>query len=1090
MSRMEQRRVRATLAGLLLLLVSPCGFGRESAYSRRIHLPIEEGNDLAFVRLPLDNGSTHATVWAITKDRLGFLWFSTSDGLKRFDGYRFRDVRPEAGNPYSLSGREVKPLFNDRSGKLWVASDLSAARYDPLTETFTSFSSNPLVKGPIHHIYQDRAGMIWLTTPIGLVRMDPETGKTRREGEKLTNVLRSILEDKDGTFWVSARESLEVYDRQTGRVTRHIQLRDGDETERFTNISVDLLEDHAGVLWVASERDGLAMVDRMNNRLVYYALSPEDDPNLEPGARAILEDKQGVLWVGTKSGLYRLDRDRTRLVRYRHDYDDPDSLNSDYVSALYEDDEGGMWVGADRGGIVRFSPHPAFRRERARFGEKHDDGADYVASTYQDRQGDIWMGGKGVLNRIDGHTGRTTSYALGGPRGGFANADILGIVEDSAGKVWLATWGGGIHRFDPQTGEWKVYRHKADDTSSLIQDSVFTLFFDRDGRLWAGTENGLDGLDPKTERFEYYRVPELGNNRERSIAQDIHGSLWLATLYTGVHRFDPKTGAFTIYRHSEDPRSLSNDAASSICVDHNGTVWAGTANGLDRFDEATGKFTTYTERDGLGGMSVTGIQEDERGNLWMTTNRGLSRFDPASHTFQNYYRADGIPSDVTSIWKGRQGEMFVGSFNGLIRFSPDHVITTPFAPPVLLTDFELNDLSAGVAANSPLRQSIALTRSLTLSYRERIFGFEFAALSYANPMQTRYRYILENFETNWNDADATQRSVRFTALAPGDYVFRVQARTNRGTWSGNGPSVRIRILPPWWASWQFKLACALSVCLALWAAYRIRVRQMAGRLNLRFEERLQERSRIAGELHDTLLQGFLSASMQLDVAADLVPPDSPARPRLNHILQLMARVTAEGRNALQGLRSRSEDLMRLDQVFAQIQNEFPGGRNEPPVAFRVAVEGRGRPLHPVFRDEVYRIGREAILNAFRHSRAKNIEVLIEYSSSQFRLMIDDDGCGIDPRLIQAGREGHWGLPGMRERSERIGAQFRIWSRSERGTRVELSIPSRLAFQSPKQRSWAASVVDSWRRGLGQAWRNLVWPRIHIEKTVGKDAGER
>jgi len=251
------------------------------------------------------------------------------------------------------------------------------------------------------------------------------------------------------------------------------------------------------------------------------------------------------------------------------------------------------------------------------------------------------------------------------------------------------------------------------------------------------------------------------------------------------------------------------------------------------------------------------------------------------------------------------------------------------------------------------------------------------------------------------------------------------------------------------------------------------VRQMAGQLNLRFEERLQERTRIAGELHDTLLQGFLSASMQLDVAADTVPRDSPAKPRLNHILELMARITAEGRNALQGLRSPYSDLTRLEKAFAEIQHEFPGQPNEPPVEFRIAVEGQARPLHPVFRDEVYRIGREALLNAFRHSDAKTIAVLIEYSRGQFRLLIDDDGRGIDPRVMQTGREGHWGLPGMRERSERIGARFRVWSRSERGTRVELSIPGRIAFQSPTKRRWPARVIESWRRSLSQVWRSLV-----------------
>jgi signal transduction histidine kinase len=203
----------------------------------------------------------------------------------------------------------------------------------------------------------------------------------------------------------------------------------------------------------------------------------------------------------------------------------------------------------------------------------------------------------------------------------------------------------------------------------------------------------------------------------------------------------------------------------------------------------------------------------------------------------------------------------------------------------------------------------------------------------------------------------------------------------------------------------------------------------------------------------------------------------------------MARITAEGRNALQGLRSPHEDLMRLDQAFAQMEHEFRDAEAERPVKFHVAAEGQPRALHPVFRDEVYRIGREAILNALRHSGARTVDVLLEYSSTRFRLVIDDDGSGIDPQIIQTGREGHWGLMGMRERSERIGAQFRIWSRSERGTRVELSIPGRIAFQSPKERSRAARVIASGRRRLAQAWRSLVWFRIHVEK-VGKDLEQR
>src|SRR5439155_13570068 len=202
---------------------------------------------------------------------------------------------------------------------------------------------------------------------------------------------------------------------------------------------------------------------------------------------------------------------------------------------------------------------------------------------------------------------------------------------------------------------------------------------------------------------------------------DSHGTLWLATLFAGVHRFDPATGELTVYRRSKEAGSLSNDAVSAICVDHAGAIWAGTADGLNRFDPESGKFTAYYERDGLAGSSVTGIQEDQRGNLWVTTNNGLSRFDRGANTFQNYYRSDGVPDDLTSVWKGRAGEMFVGSHSGLISFFPERVTATQDSPPVVLTGFQLNDMTAPIGGDSPLKQSISLTEALILSHNHRHF---------------------------------------------------------------------------------------------------------------------------------------------------------------------------------------------------------------------------------------------------------------------------------------------------------------------------------------------------------------------------------
>jgi signal transduction histidine kinase len=251
-------------------------------------------------------------------------------------------------------------------------------------------------------------------------------------------------------------------------------------------------------------------------------------------------------------------------------------------------------------------------------------------------------------------------------------------------------------------------------------------------------------------------------------------------------------------------------------------------------------------------------------------------------------------------------------------------------------------------------------------------------------------------------------------------------------------------IPPFWSTPWFIWACALTVFAFVLLSYYIRMQQVTHQLNLRFEERLAERTRIAQELHDTLLQGFLSASMQLHVAKEQVPADSPTRLHLDRVHQLILAVIDEGRNAVRALRPTLQESDDLEEAFAKIHREM---QPETPVAFRIIVEGQSRPLHPLIRDEVYRIGREALVNAFRHSKATKIEMELESSDPHLRVMVRDNGCGIDPQILKTGRDGHWGLSGMRERADRIGASLRVWSRAEAGTEVELSVPGKIAFQT-------------------------------------------
>jgi ligand-binding sensor domain-containing protein len=265
-----------------------------------------------------------------------------------------------------------------------------------------------------------------------------------------------------------------------------------------------------------------------------------------------------------------------------------------------------------------------------------------------------------------------TFYRAAGGPGELSSTWIISIVEDRSGYLWFGTVGAGLNRLDRRTGKFKVYRHEPADPHSLSHDTVPKLFVDSRGILWAGTEDGLDEFDPVTERFRTYKVSGLSDNRPHDIAEDSEGALWIATRSTGLLRLDPVTRQFTVYRHSQQSGTLSDDQANSVCVDHAGIVWVGTESGLNGFDPVTRNFNSYYERDGLANGNVSSILEDRRGDLWVSTSNGLSRFNVRGKTFKNYYLSDGIAGNefynYASAWKSPDGEMFFTSYAGLTTF--------------------------------------------------------------------------------------------------------------------------------------------------------------------------------------------------------------------------------------------------------------------------------------------------------------------------------------------------------------------------------------------------------------------------------------
>ena len=1027
----------------------------------RIKLPVIEGHDQRFRRLSVAQGLSQTRASAIVQDNLGFLWFGTQYGLDRYDGYKFKIFAREPGRSNSLSGVFVRSLFKDRDGILWVGCDQYLDKFDSATETFTHYSVKAKGEnGPgatVNHISQGRSGILWLSTKEGLYSLDPTTGMIERfvhdpkDPHSLSsNVIQSTGEDREGTLWVGTIEGLDAYNPATRTVSLHIPAH-GEGRE------VSFFEDSFGVFWIfhAAGGGGLSVYDRRTNKLSHYVFDPPAGSKADAtGFVDMLEDRDKNLWLASATdGLYRFDRQHQRFIRYRNEPNNGESLGDDQLLTLLQDREGNIWIGLQQMAPNYFATRPtAFERFVHQPGTVNSLGASLVSNIFEDHKGILWISSSTSLNRIDRKTGENRLVFKG-----INEAEVHAMMEDSAGVLWGGTAGLGIQQIDQATGLFKTHLSKLFDASNADGQPITRLLADRDGTMWATSWDGLRRFDLVHQRYTLYRPTMQVAAEYYDMARDAQGILWLGSK-VGLQRFDPASGEFKVYtHHADDPHSLSDPQVDSVHFDRSGTMWVGTQDGLDKFDAKTESFEIYRDKDGLPGNVVNCILSDEHDNLWMSTNNGLSKFDRLSGHFRNYSVADGLSgADLTgwgACFKSRSGEMFFGGFSGATAFYPDKVVDSTDVPTIVLTDFTLSGVPVEVGPRSLLERAISSTDKLTLSHRQDIFSIEFSALSYLNAATNRYRYRLDGLDKDWHEVDGDQRQASYTTLPSGTYTFRVQGSIRGGPWSEPGTTLQITVLPPWWNTWWFRTFYITVTLLVLWSAYRLHLRQIALQHNIRLQERLAERSRIARELHDTLLQGFQGLMLLFQGVMKTLPGDAPARQMMEVVMDRGDQVLLEGRQSVRDLR---EDATTADDLADSLKRCGEEFAQDHETRFSFGVVGTPRSFDPILCNEASRIGREALTNAFLHSGATKIETEIAYKNSGVSLTVRDDGRGIDQKILDGGRPGHWGLRGMRERAREIGAELCIRSRPGDGTEVVLTIPAKVAYPDNRKEPF-------WRR---------------------------
>lgn len=964
-------------------------------------------------------GQFHHTAWtvdqgapgqvtALAQTTDGHLWLGTEIGLYHFDGVRFSRFVAEDGE--ALPATSVSALHATRDGGLWVGFRYGAASFIKAGHVRRYGQAEGLPTSTIFRFAQAGDGRLWAATFTGPVwlaggrweRPAPAMGYPGRQA-------RTVFADRDGALWVASEEAVVV-------------LRPGSRAFEPVSTDVGRISQFAqapdGTIWVAEADGGVRPLLPGNAG----AASPATAAG--HASAGLLFDRDGVLWATTLgSGLLR--RSPRRAGAGFERFGRIDGLGSDYVLPLLEDREGNIWVGGSRGldrfrhanlvpvdmpegsqdfaiasggdGLWVGTRNQPLQRVDAS-GARAWPLAGQVSAMHRDRAGVLWLGGPAGVWRMQGDTPVKVSVLPVATRSG-----VQAIAGTPDGALWLSLNMPGLYRL--RDGQWRhVVQPEPWDGSPLV------LQADAAGRLWAGYARNL-----------------------------------VAIMREGVPT-TPWGG-----------EALDVGNVTALYENHAG-MWIGGERGVALVANGRLRNIAVAARDDLRGVS--GIVEDLAGDLWFNGARGVVRvraedlaalFDPGAapryERFDALDRLPGVPAQfrpLPTAARTDDGTLWFATTSGLVSMQPRRILRNPVPPPVEIRSLAVDGVAMPIGGGE-----------VRLPAGVRNLSIGFTALSLSIPERVRFRYRLEGFDTDW--LASTSRSAFYNAPGPGRYVFRVLAANNDGVWSHRDARLVVSIAPYYWQTGWFRVACVIAALALLSLLYLARLRQLAVQIRARLDERHRERERIARELHDTLLQSTQGLVLRLHVASRKLPPGDPVRAELESAMTLAERVAADGRERVRGLRGEAERSRDLGAALLGVLDESHG-LALPDV--RLVVEGTPRRLQPGAAEEAYMIGREALLNAFRHARAGTVEIWIGYGRREFRLRIRDDGRGFSRDA--GNNDGHWGLEGMRERAARAGGTLTLLSGEGRGgTEVDLRIPARAA--------WPVAGRSRLRRALGRAW---------------------
>jgi len=984
-----------------------------------------------------DSGLPQNSVRAILQTRDGYMWFATQEGVARFDGIDFR-IYNRRNTPQLLSN-DIRGLLEDGNRNLWISTA------DGLTRLrdgqFTVFTvAQGLPDNSIWSVFQDSRGEVWAITAGGLAQYsrDHFIPFTTQQGLS-SNTVSAVTDGPNGTLWVATDSGMDRIER------RHV-VKPFATSPLGTETIRSIVSDPAGALWVGTQ-NGVQQFS--NGKLRNFGIAnglPDNEVDV------LLADESGRVWIGTPAGLAMIQSEKLTA------YTSANGLPGNQIQALYQDREDSLWVGTNHG-IARIH-----KGAISVFQAKQGLAENLILAMYEDREGSLWVGTEsaGVTLLKDQKFMTLTESD------GLSDNLVSSVLQGPDGEMWIGTDGGGLNRYDGS--HVSVFTEKQGLTSSTI----LSLGADRKGNLWVGTPDGLNHMEHG--RFAAAAATDLlPDEFVRSLLAGRDGSLWVGTRH-GLAQINGSRAA--VYSQAD---GLANDFVGALTQASDGSLWIGTLHGLSHF--ANGKFINYTKSNGLSSDVITALTLDSRHDLWIGTNgEGLNVLatDDPQRPIHSFSANLGLPDVVDGILEDQSGALWISSNTGIFRVRIADLMdvaagrshSLPITSYGTADGMKIRECSGighpsswkasdgtlwfstlkGVAWVNPaklqrnsigplvtIEQVSVDEKNLTLPGPIKIgpghsrFAFHYAGLSYLAPQKVHYKYRLIGFDRSWIDA-GTRRDAYYTNIPPGNYRFAVMAANNDGVWSASPATFSFQLQPYFSQTYWYYLLCAVLILLLVWLIYRWRVHQVESR----FRAVLAERTRIAREIHDTLAQGFVGISVQLELAAQMLSTSPQAvREQLNQTRKLVRDSLAEARSSIWNLRSNEPGSVGFAARFSNAIRARTVGKQ---VETNIQFTGTYRALPANVEAELLRIALEAVANVVQHAGATHLYIQVQYETKRLRMQIEDNGVGVSSEVAEATPPGHFGVIGMRERTQAIGGTFTMNSVPAEGTKITVELP--------------------------------------------------